>query len=562
MPIRVAVIYWVLGSAWILITDALTEGASIQTVKGLTFVLASALLVYLLVRKASKDLLEARRVMETLLANIPGIAYRCRIDRHWTMLFLNGGCEELTGYAPEDLVGNRTVAYADLIHPDDRSRVRTGVEEAVERGEPFRVEYRILPRTGDEKWVWEQGRGVDPSGSDERLLEGIILDVTREHELERQMSRAQRLESVGQVTGEVAHDFNNILTAIMANCGLLLHELPRQNGPRRRVEQIQESSERAAALTRRLLTFARRDPEGEARRLFLADILGGMEGMVRRLLREDIELEMALEVPAPVLSDPVHIEQIVLNLVVNARDAMPEGGRLVIELQTVDLDEVYAREHLGSSPGEYVLLSVSDTGVGMDRRTQDRVFEPFFTTKEEGTGLGLSTVYGIVKQMGGNIWVYSEPGEGTTFKIYIPRAEGGDEEESREVPAGRESRGNERVLVVEDEESLRELAREILEDRGYDVTTAETGREALEVLEGGAAGTDLLLTDLVLPDMHGTDVARAGRSEREDLKVIFMSGYADEAIARSGMLAEGGAFLAKPFTPHTLSRKVREVLEG
>jgi two-component system, cell cycle sensor histidine kinase and response regulator CckA len=330
------------------------------------------------------------------------------------------------------------------------------------------------------------------------------------------------------------------------------------------LEEIRKAGERAAGLTRQLLAFSRQQII-EPQVLDLNDVIGGMHGMLRRLIGDDVQLSLrAADTLDPILADAGQIEQVVMNLAVNARDAMPRGGKLTIETQNVRLDSEYASTHVSVPEGDYVLMAVSDTGAGMDAETKRRIFEPFFTTKEKGkgTGLGLSTVYGIVKQSGGHIWVYSEPGHGTVFKVYLPRHAGTARVRSREDSPVRRLGGNETVLLVENDEQLCSVTREILRKNGYNVLEARNGGEALLTCEQYPGSIHLLLTDVVMPQMSGVQLARRLGETRADMKVLCVSGYADEAVLQHGVIDSKHAFLQKPITPDRLLRKVRQVLDG
>ena len=395
----------------------------------------------------------------------------------------------------------------------------------------------------------------------------IIKDITGRKSMEEQFLQAQKMEAVGRLAGGVAHDFNNLLTAIMGYSELALDALPEDHPEHNHIEEIRNAGERAAALTRQLLAFSRKqifEPEV----LCLNEVVSGMTKMLRRMIPEDVELVAVLDPGLDrVKLDPTQMEQVLLNLAVNARDAMPKGGKLTLETANAELDLAYSRSHPEVQPGKYVMLAVSDTGCGMDEATQARIFEPFFTTKEKskGTGLGLSTVYGIVKQSGGSIFVYSEPGKGTAFKIYLPRVEEvpgerGPAVEKRPVPAL--PQGAETVLVAEDDETLRRLIYEILQSSGYAVLEAGRGEEALRLAGEHAGPIHLLITDMVMPGMGGREVAGRLAALRPGTRVLYVSGYTDDAVVRHGVLESGVAFLQKPFVPEALLRKVREVLDG
>jgi two-component system cell cycle sensor histidine kinase/response regulator CckA len=392
-------------------------------------------------------------------------------------------------------------------------------------------------------------------------VENVAL-MEREQEQAEQLRQSQKMEAVGQLAGGVAHDFNNLLTAISGYSDLGLRKVPEGNPLRRNLEEIKKASTRATSLTRQLLAFSRKQML-QAKVIDMNAIVSDMDRMLRRLIGEDIDLVTALEPSTcQVKADPGQIEQVILNLAVNARDAMPRGGKLTIETSHIYLDEAYSRGHVAVKSGYYVMLGVSDTGAGMDQETQKRVFEPFFTTKEvgKGTGLGLSTVYGIVKQSGGNIWVYSEPGHGSTFKIYLPSVNELTETEIK--PNNTETlRGEETILLVEDEEMVRNLSREILEMNGYRVITANNGAEALRICASFKDEVQLMITDVVMPQMSGRELSERILEKRPDLLVLYMSGYTDDAIVRHGVLDDGMPFLQKPFTPDALARKVKELIE-
>ena len=382
---------------------------------------------------------------------------------------------------------------------------------------------------------------------------------------EEQLRQSHKMEAIGRLAGGVAHDFNNMLTAILGHSQLMRMRMTPENPAYRDTEEIELAAQRAASLTRQLLAFSRQQVL-EPRVLDLNTLISEVDRMLRRIIGADVDM---LTAPAPSLghvkADPGQIEQVLLNLVVNARDAMPKGGKIIVETANVDLDETYARSHSGARPGAYVLLAVSDTGGGIDPEVRARIFEPFFTTKEvgKGTGLGLSTVYGIVKQSGGLIDVYSEVGHGTTFKVYLPRLEGSVVEiaaRPRSVVAA--ARGTETILLVEDEDLVRSVIRETLELHGYRVVEASDGDQALHTLERSSPTFDLVVTDVMMPQMSGPEFAERASRIHDRLKVLFISGYTDKAIVHHGVVGPRTAYLQKPFSPDALARKVREVLDG
>jgi len=415
-------------------------------------------------------------------------------------------------------------------------------------GREFPVELAITPiRVGDD-WSFS----------------AFVRDITERKLLQQQLIQSQKMEAVGRLAGGVAHDFNNLLTAIFGYADLLAEELAPGHPGRADLNEIRTAATRAAALTRQLLAFSRQQVLQPVV-LNLNDMVENIEKMLHRILGEDVELHTAL---APNLAntraDPGQIEQVIMNLAVNARDAMPTGGKLTIETANVELDAAYAKQHQPVIPGHFVMLAVSDTGIGMDDATKARIFEPFFTTKEvgKGTGLGLATVYGIVKQSGGYVWLYSEPGKGAAFKIYLPRVDA-----ERDAPAAAPESvgtvaGTETVLVAEDDPLLLPLARDLLKKLGYHVLEARDSAEALAVARGHHGDIHLLVSDVVMPRGGGFQLAQQLIAERPALRVLYVSGYTDEAIVRHGLLARGLNYLQKPFTPAVLARKVREVLDA
>jgi PAS domain S-box-containing protein len=399
----------------------------------------------------------------------------------------------------------------------------------------------------------------DENGKD--VTEGTVVDITERHHLEERLRQSQKMEAVGRLAGGIAHDFNNLLTVIMGYSGSLRDRL-KEDETREQARRICQAADNAAALTRQLLAFSRMQLL-QAKVLNLNSLVTNLDKMLRRLIVEDIEL-VTRTTPdlRQVKADPGQMEQVVMNLVVNARDAMPQGGRITIETANVDLDENYAATHAAVTPGPYVMLAVTDTGEGMTPETQAQIFDPFFTTKEmgRGTGLGLSTVYGIVKQSGGHIWVYSEVDHGTTFKIYLPETTE-VAQPAAEPPTITSTRGSETVLLVEDDLQVRELTRTVLAGCGYSVLAPKDAGAALAMAEQHVMTIRLLLTDVVMPGMNGRELARQLVERNPRIKVLYMSGYTEYTIGRHGVLEPGTYFLQKPFTPAALGSKVREILD-
>ena len=413
---------------------------------------------------------------------------------------------------------------------------------------------------------WRTLDGIGRVLAGEGPLQFVInsRDVTESRATEEQLRQSQKMEAVGRLAGGIAHDFNNLLTAIIGYAELARSRLKVEDPSRAELAEIEKAGRRAAGLTRQLLAFSRKQVL-QPRVVNLNQIVGDMDQMLQRLIGEDIELvTLPRENLGSVMADTGQIEQVVLNLAINARDAMPRGGKLTIETAEAELDENYSAFHFDVPPGHYVSLIVSDNGIGMDAKTLSYAFEPFFTTKEigKGTGLGLSTVYGIVKQSGGHVTVYSEPGVGTTFKIYLPRVEALPDVTASSTRHPVQAGGTETVLVVEDEEPVRRLVCRSLEAQGYKTLSAAGPNEALAVCEEHAGEIHLMLTDVVMPRLGGKGLAKQATAVRPGMKVLFMSGYTDDAIVHHGVLDAGTPFLQKPFTPSALSRKVREVLDG
>jgi signal transduction histidine kinase/ActR/RegA family two-component response regulator len=435
-----------------------------------------------------------------------------------------------------------------------------------------RDEFRGMPiqsiRTGEQSYRTKSRRIIEVESAPHEIEYGrraaelvVLMDVTERQKLEEQLRQSQKMEAVGMLAGGVAHDFNNLLTIITGYSQLILNNLKKDDPNRQSAEQIMKAGERAAALTRQLLAFSRRQVL-QPKVLDVNRLIGTLTTMLRRLIGEDIDLQLGLrEGVGQVNADPGQIEQVLMNLVVNARDAMPHGGTLMIETANVELDENYTRTHTPVKTGPYVMIAVSDTGTGMDEATKAHAFEPFFTTKGpgRGTGLGLSTVFGIVRQSGGAVDIYSAPGRGTSAKVYLPRInqpEILESEESRSQAA----KGHETILIAEDDEMVRSLVKTTLSNSGYTVLDADGAADAQKISENYRGTIDLLITDVVMPKVNGRDLAARIIRRRGGLKVLYMSGYTDGAVVSNGILDKEIAFLQKPFTPAALTDKVREVL--
>jgi two-component system, cell cycle sensor histidine kinase and response regulator CckA len=473
--------------------------------------------------------------------------------------YLSQSVERVLGYKPEEIQGR---SVFDLIHPEDLDLAKGRLKESLETGARFEhFEIRVRHRDGSWRTLSVTGTLL-PS---ETGLRGVVTsarDLTEQRQLEAQFRQAQKMEAVGRLAGGVAHDFNNLLTVIHGYGDMLRSSLPEGSSNAVSVEEILAAAERATTLTRQLLAFSRRQVL-EPRTIRLDAAVFEIEKMLRRLIGEDVELLLACEkAPGCVKADPGQIEQILMNLSVNARDAMPNGGRLTIGIADAEIDETHAARPGQPSPGPYVKLVISDTGVGMSAETLSHLFEPFFTTKSpgKGTGLGLATVYGIVKQSGGYIWASSVEGSGTTFQIFLPRVDG---EPSAVTPTRTSSApgGDETILVVEDEEAVRKLTVSVLSSRGYAILEASGPAEGVDLAARHPGRIDLLVTDVVMPVMSGSELAGMLVARRPSMKVLFMSGYVDDTIGNHGVLKAGVRLIRKPFAPASLAREVRDVLD-
>lgn len=476
------------------------------------------------------------------------------------MIYVSPAYEEIWGRPCESAYATPS-SWLDSVHREDRDHVRNAaLKQAFEN---YDIEYRIVRPDGGVRWIHDRAFPITDSEGRVYRIAGVAEDITQRRELEQQFRQAQKMEAVGQLAGGIAHDFSNLLTIITGYSQLGLSGLREEDPLRSNLKQIQKAALRAASLTRQLLAFSRRQVL-QPRVLDLNQVISNVEGMLGRLIGADIQLETELDPHLDLVkTDPGQIEQVIFNLAINARDAMPQGGILTIETGNVLLDEVYAHKHPSVSPGWYAMIAVSDTGIGMDQETRSHIFEPFFTTKEsgKGTGLGLATVYGIIKQSGGSIWVYSEPGRGSTFHIYLPRAEG-TAAEPETVPVVSSSHGSETILLAEDDENFRKLVREILDKNSYTVLEAKDADEAIKIAKESNQPIHILLTDVIMPHVMGPELAREVATHQPDIKVIYMSGYTDKAVQRCGVLDASVNFIAKPFAMETLLEKIRHVCRG
>lgn len=499
----------------------------------------------------------------TLVEQLPAISYIVELGQAKRTIYISPQVEAVLGFSPEAWLADPEL-WVNQLHPHDRERAVAEVQRADTTGEPLNIEYRTLAKSGQVVWLHNLSQRIVLPDEPGRVhhRHGVMFDITGRKQLEEQYQQAQKMEAIGQLTAGIAHDFNNLLTAMNGFAELMKLQLLPDDPLRAMVDKVSLSGERATNLVRQLLTFSRKQII-EPKILDLNLIVSRMEAMLRHIIGEHIRMETHLAADLwPVKVDLPQMEQIIVNLAVNARDAMPQGGRLIIETANVVLDEDFAATHLAAQPGEHVLLNVSDTGVGMTQDVKARLFEPFFTSKGQGTGLGLATVYGIVKQSKGHIWVYSEPGQGSTFKIYLPMVKTVAKPSLPQHAQGAVGAGTETILLVEDEPMVRDLVKSILQANGYSVLEAQQGTEAIQIVEQHAEPIHLLLTDVILPGgMSGRDIAQVVTSLYPGIKVLYMSGYTDNVIMEPGVLDPDVNFLQKPFRSVDLLYKVREVLD-
>ncbi|HET8921726.1 MAG TPA: response regulator [Candidatus Acidoferrum sp.] len=494
---------------------------------------------------------------QELFENAKDIIFTLDLEGNFTSV--NKSAETLMGWSREEA---KKINIKNLVAPEHLNLCRQMMTRIL-NDEPFQqLEINLFRKDGQKVLLETSARLIQSDGK-KKGVQGIARDVTERRNLENMVRQSQKLDAIGRLSGGLAHDFNNLLCVISGHTELLSERLESEHPGARNVTQIKKAVDSASALVRQLVAFSRKQvfyPQT----LDLNRLVVETEKLLGRLIGEHIEFSYSLH---PLLGrvrvDPVQIEQVIVNLVLNARDAMPQGGKLRIETNNIDLGETCWSKRANVPAGNYVVLLVSDNGSGMDKETQNRIFEPFYTTKElgKGTGLGLATVYGIVKQSGGSIWVYSEPGQGTTFKIYLPRVDAIPSDDSSGNHLPENCTGTETVLLVENAEPLRALAKEFLKGNGYAVLEAENGKEAIRIAKAFGGPIHLLLTDVIMPEMGGKQLAEQLAKLRPATKVLYMSGYSDDGIVESGILATEMAFLEKPFTRDVLLRKVRRILD-
>ena len=523
--------------------------------------------------RAARALSDSEHAYRLLAENVTDVIFV--YDMQFRPTYISPSAERMRGYTVAEMM---TQTLADRLTPESLTTamklyadiMANPATASAPAWESRTVELEVKCKDGSTKWTETQMSFIrDATGTPVGIL-GIARDVTERRaaqqvhaHLEEQLRQSQKMEAIGRLAGGVAHDFNNLLTIITGRISMLLEQAA-SDRDRRDLEIVFEAGQRAAALTRQLLAFSRKQVL-QPRALDLNGVVAGLEPMLRRVIGEHLELAISAGAPeCGVVADAGQLEQVVMNLIVNARDAMPRGGRITIETTLVDLDADFAREHVGTQPGPHVLLAVTDTGVGMDAATRERIFEPFFTTKPEGqgTGLGLATVFGIVAQSGGTIWVYSEVGKGTTFKVYLPRVDLGGAVLAPPPPSSARPRGTETVLLVEDDDGVRFVGEDVLTRLGYTVLSARNGDEALRISAGHDGPIAILVSDIVMPGMTGPELRAQLAPRRPDMKVLFLSGYAAGTAVQHGVVEGDAAFLEKPFGPEALARKIRAVLDG
>jgi len=508
---------------------------------------------------AEEELHAVETRYRNLVERLPAITYIAEVGALGRWHYVSPQIQSILGYSPEDWMAN-SANWINNIYPDDRDQALEAEKRFWESGGMFRAEYRMLARDGRVLWFRDDAIYLRTPDSQKPVMQGVLYDITEYKNLEEQLRQSQKMEAVGQLAGGVAHDFNNLLTIIQAHDERILNRLPHSHEAHKDAAEIKQAVERAAGLTRQLLAFSRKQVL-QPKIVDINVVVSDVARMLHRLLGEHIDINLITADSLPqVKVDQGQMEQVILNLALNARDAMPHGGTLTMETENVQITE--PGEQVPVKPGSYVLLKVSDTGTGMDAETQRHIFEPFFSTKElgKGTGLGLASVYGVIKQSGGGVSFQSQLGHGTTFKVYLPEAHKAEASEATLLVSSSKPKVSETVLVVDDEHEIREMISEYLQQSGYTVLHAQNGREALEIAHRYKGLIHLLITDVVMPELGGPELAEQVRRLRPRTKVLFTSGYLDGAVSDKSA-DQQAAVLQKPFALNVLASKVREVLD-
>mgnify|MGYP001611041108 FL=1 len=566
---RIALIYAVVGSLWILVSDNLialfitdlTALTRVQTYKGWLFIIVTAGLLYLLIKREEEALKESEERFRNLIETTSDWVWE--VDENALYTYVSPKIKVLLGYEPEEMLGKTPL---DFMPPDEAKRVADIFGPIAAAKKPFaNLENTNLHKDGHPVVLETSGVPFFDSSGKFCGYRGIDRDITERRKLEEQLRHMQKMDAIGQFAGGIAHDFNNILTAIVGYGHIALMKMAADDPQRLNIEHMLKAADRAAHLTQNLLVLSRKQIM-DKKPADLNEIIRMVEKLLLRIIGEDIKVETILHEGAiDVFADSGQIEQVLMNLATNARDAMPECGTFTIATEVIDIDDEFIKIHGYGNPGAYALITVTDTGTGMDEATRERIFEPFFTTKEfgKGTGLGLSIVYGIIKQHDGYINCYSEIGKGTALKIYLPvfKTEAVKEAMPAETVGIPPARGTETILLAEDEESVRRLIRDVLKESGYRVIEADDGEEAVSKFMENKDTIDLLLLDVVMPKMSGREAYEIIKKVKPDIKLLMTSGYSADFISKKGMLEEGLNFLAKPMSPANLLKKVREALD-
>jgi PAS domain S-box-containing protein len=562
-PARIALLYAAAGCLWIAFSDTVLSAfvhdvnmiTLISLIKGWLYVAVTAVILYLLIRRAEATLRESEKKFRMLADTAAAAIF---IYRDSGFLYVNSQSQRLTGYTQEELL---RMNFWDVVHPDHRDMVRERGTARLQGGYvPPQYEFKIITKGGKERWVDFTSGTIEFEGRPAAL--GTAYDITERRNLEEQLLQSQKMEAIGLLAGGVAHDFNNILTAIIGYGNLVKQKISADD-VRHHVDQILKSADRAARLTHGLLAFSRKqvlDPKP----VDINEIIVNVGKLLVRLIGEDIDLKLVLSPECmTVLADSGQIEQVLMNLATNARDAMPRGGSLTIATKRMEIDDAFIKLYGYGSPGEYAVVTVADTGEGMERKRLDRIFDPFFTTKEtgKGTGLGLAIVYGIIKQHDGFISVASEPGKGSSFSVSLRLLRPRECEDEAHLPDEAPRGGSETVLLAEDDESVRTLTKTVLAEAGYTVITASEGEEALAKFSNDKDRITLLLLDVIMPKKNGREVREEALRMRPGIKTLFISGYAGDVFRKDAGPDAGLNFIAKPVSPTELLRKIRETLD-